>query len=100
MSDEAKRKLVMPDRNACEKLPMEDADVVLYRQFFDPDDSHLLLKRLSNEIEWTQESIRIVGKTVPLPRLTAWYGDEGMVYKWSGITQHPLAWTPLLKEIK
>jgi alkylated DNA repair dioxygenase AlkB len=69
-------------------------------QFFTPDDSHLLLKRLRNEIEWTQESIRVPGKMVPLPRLTAWYGDEGTVYRWSGITQHPLPWTSLLKKIK
>ena len=83
-----------------EKLPMQDADVVLYRQFFTTNESDVLLKRLSNEIEWKQETIRVPGKTVPLPRLTAWYGDEGTVYRWSGITQHPLGWTPLLKQIK
>jgi len=83
-----------------EKLPMQDADVVLYRQFFTGDESKELLERLTNEIEWKQESIRVPGKVVPLPRLTAWYGDEGTVYKWSGITQHPLAWTPLLKQIR
>ncbi|MEO8392950.1 MAG: alpha-ketoglutarate-dependent dioxygenase AlkB [Chloroflexota bacterium] len=83
-----------------EKLPMQDADVVLYRQFFKLEEREVLLKRLSDEIEWKQESIRIVGKTVPIPRLTAWYGDEGTVYKWSGITQQPTAWTPLLLMIK
>jgi alkylated DNA repair dioxygenase AlkB len=83
-----------------EKLPMQDADVVLYRQFFNPEASDEFLQALLNEIEWKQESIRVPGKIVPLPRLTAWYGDEGMVYRWSGITQHPLPWTPLLKKIK
>jgi alkylated DNA repair dioxygenase AlkB len=83
-----------------EKLPMPDADVVLYRQFFTPEASDDLLQALTNDIDWKQESIRVPGKIVPLPRLTAWYGDEGMVYRWSGITQHPLAWTPLLMKIK
>src|SRR5215216_2726931 len=83
-----------------EKLPMQDADVVLYRQFFNPEASDELLQSLLSEIEWKQESIRVPGKIVPLPRLTAWYGDEGTVYRWSGITQHPLAWTPLLMQIK
>ncbi len=82
------------------KLPMQDADVVLYQQFFTEKESDLLLDRLTNEIEWKQETIRVPGKTVPLPRLTAWYGDEGTVYRWSGITQHPAAWTALLLTIK
>jgi alkylated DNA repair dioxygenase AlkB len=83
-----------------EKLPMEDAKVVLYRQFFTPEASDDLLQRLLNEIDWKQETIRVPGKTVPIPRLTAWYGDKSAVYRWSGIIQHPLTWTALLREIK
>lgn len=83
-----------------EKLPMRDADVVLYRQFFTSEASDDLLQTLLSEIDWKQEAIRMMGKAIPIPRLTAWYGDEGTVYRWSGITQHPLAWTPLLKKIK
>ncbi len=79
---------------------MQDADVVLYRQFFTSDESSVMLRRLTSEIEWKQESIRIVGKSIPIPRLTAWYGDENMVYRWSGITQQPNPWTPLLIKIK
>ena len=60
---------------------MQDAEVLFYPQFFTPDDSELLLKRLSNEIAWKQEAIRVPGKVVPLPRLTAWYGDEGKTYR-------------------
>src|SRR3954462_841197 len=90
----------MSDDSGSEKLPMQDPDVVLYRQFFSPEESEVLLKRLMDEIDWKQESIRVPGKVIPLPRLTAWYGDEGTVYRWSGITQHPLPWTPLLKKIK
>ncbi len=37
---------------------------------------------------------------MPLPRLTAWYGDEGKSYTYSGIEQHPDPWTPTLKLIK
>ena len=83
-----------------ERLPMQDADVVLYRQFFTADARDVLLQRLRDEIEWKQETIRVPGKIVPLPRLTAWYGDEGTVYRWSGITQQPNPWTLLLKQIK
>lgn len=37
------------------------------------------------------------GRTVPIPRLTAWHGDDGKSYTYSGITMHPEPWTmPLL----
>lgn len=83
-----------------EVLPLPDAEVLLYRQFFTPAESDTLLSDLENEIAWTQESIRVPGRQVPLPRLTAWYGDEGAVYRWSGIVQQPLPWTYTLLAIK
>lgn len=83
-----------------EQLPMPDANVVLYRQFFTPQESDALLQTLTDTIAWKQESIRVPGKLVPLPRLTAWYSDEGATYHYSGLKQTPLPWTPVLSEIK
>jgi len=34
------------------------------------------------------------------PRLTAWYGDPGKAYSYSGITMQPHNWTKALLEIK
>ena len=34
------------------------------------------------------------------PRLTAWYGDAGIAYRYSGITMQPEPWTRMLNEIK
>lgn len=34
------------------------------------------------------------------PRLTAWYGEAGKAYSYSGITLHPLPWTPILRKIR
>src|SRR4051812_26684577 len=39
-------------------------------------------------------------KLIDLPRLTAWYGDEGKGYTYSGITVNPDPWTPTLLGIK
>ena len=44
--------------------------------------------------------MRFFGKEVPLPRLTAWYGDPGSRYVYSGIDNQPLPWTPALLEVK
>jgi len=40
------------------------------------------------------------GRTLPQPRLTAWYGDPGRSYAYSGLRLDPLPWTPLLLDIK
>ena len=58
----------------------------------------LVLTRLLAEIEWRQDTARIVGRDVALPRLTAWYGDAG--YRYSGIDNPPKPWLPLLFELK
>lgn len=81
-------------------LPMPDAEVLFYSAFFPVDAADATFARLRDEIAWTQQTIGTPAGRVPLPRLTAWYGDEGTTYRYSGIVQHPLAWTPLLTAIK
>ncbi len=83
-----------------ETLPMPDAEVLLYRQFFTQAESDHLLQSFMTEINWKQESIRVPGKAVLIPRLTAWYADNGKSYRWSGILQHPSKWTPTLLAVK
>jgi len=61
----------------------------------DPD---RVMERLLSEVDWRQDTARIVGREVPLPRLTAWYGDAG--YRYSGIDNPPQPWLPLLAELK
>jgi alkylated DNA repair dioxygenase AlkB len=37
---------------------------------------------------------------VASPRLSAWYGDPGAIYSYSGLRLEPLPWTPVLLEIR
>lgn len=57
-------------------------------------------QKLLVEIKWKQEPIKIFGKEVLQPRLTAWYADKGKVYSYSGITMHWNEWTETLLKIK
>jgi len=57
-----------------------------------------VLQRLLTELDWRQDTARIVGREVQLPRLTAWYGDAG--YRYSGIDNSPEPWLPTLLELK
>jgi alkylated DNA repair dioxygenase AlkB len=83
-----------------ERLAMPDAEVLLYRNFFTPSESDIWFAELSGGIDWKQEQIHFGFGTVPQPRLTAWYGDAGKLYTYSGLTLQPQAWTPALLTLK
>lgn len=49
---------------------------------------------------WKHEEIRIRGRAIKQPRLTAWYGDPGCSYTYSGLAHSPAPWSPLLAQLK
>lgn len=84
----------------CIRPELTDADLVYYPSFFSERDANTYFKILQKETDWQQDDIKIFGKTVPQPRLTALYGSEEKPYSYSGITMHPKPFTPTLLEIK
>jgi len=62
--------------------------------------SDTYFNQLFTEIRWKQEPIKIFGKEVLQPRLTAWYGDVEKPYAYSGISMTPDHWIHPLLEIK
>jgi len=81
-------------------LNLPDAEVRLYPEFFSGPEADRLLAELQDTTAWRQETFKLYGKVVPFPRLTAWYGDEGTSYIYSGIENTPLPWTPAILEVK
>jgi alkylated DNA repair dioxygenase AlkB len=77
-----------------------DGEVIFYKQLLSKSESDIFLSELYSNTKWRQDTIKMFGKLIPLPRLTAWYGDEGKSYTYSGIEQHPEPWTPTLTLIK
>lgn len=82
------------------QIPVENGMLLYFPDFLDKSESGKFLIRLREEIQWKQEIIRIFGKSHPTPRLTAWYGDEGKTYSYSGLKLSPNAWTEPLSELK
>ncbi|HLK28704.1 MAG TPA: alpha-ketoglutarate-dependent dioxygenase AlkB [Puia sp.] len=80
-------------------LPL-NGEVFLFENFFSKEESEKYFHHLSIEIKWKQEPIKIFGKEVMQPRLTAWYGNADKPYTYSGLTMQPNAWTKQLLEIK
>src|SRR3989337_2301627 len=56
--------------------------------------------KLIDEVPWKQTPVKIFGKEILQPRLTAWYGDAGSSYTYSGLTLTALPWTEILLKIK
>jgi alkylated DNA repair dioxygenase AlkB len=93
---------LITDAGKCspELLNLPDAHVFFYPAFFSSAQADRLLQQLRDRTAWRQDTMRFFGKEVPLPRLTAWYGDPGSRYVYSGIDNQPLPWTPALLEVK
>ena len=81
-----------------DEFPVELPPEVQFRErIFSEEDSARLVHAIRGSIEWRQERMRFGAL---MPRLTAWYGDEGAYYNYSGIRHLPLPWTLELLEVK
>lgn len=81
-------------------LPLPRADVRLDAQFLLPAEAEALLQELTATVGWRHEPIKLFGKDVLQPRLTAWYGDAGASYRYSGLQLEPQPWTPALQQLR
>ncbi|KGJ90231.1 alpha-ketoglutarate-dependent dioxygenase AlkB family protein [Thalassotalea sp. ND16A] len=57
-------------------------------------------QRCVNELNWSQEQIKMFGRRVNIPRLQAWYGDEDAYYTYSGLPLQPQPWQNTLLALK
>lgn len=83
-----------------QRLSMEDAEVDFLEGFYTQDEARLYFQALLEESAWRHEMLRLWGKEIAQPRLTAWYGDAGKEYRFSGLSLQPNPWTPLLLKMK
>ena len=82
------------------EIELPDAELSYYPRLFETKQADGLLAKLKDGIEWTQNTIRFYGKESLVPRMEAWYGDEGKSYAYSGIHMDPKPWTEELIIIK
>jgi alkylated DNA repair dioxygenase AlkB len=100
------RSQAVPDQPAeraipsLEPLNLPDAEVFLFRTFFPASLADRLFVELRDTTAWRQETIKIYGRMIDQPRLSAWYGNEGCDYIYSGIKNVPLPWTTAILEVK
>lgn len=84
-----------------EWISLEDgAFLKLDPHFLSSAEAQAFFLALRAETPWKAETIRIAGKPIPVPRLTAWHGDPQAVYTYSGLRNEPLVWTPTLLTLR
>jgi alkylated DNA repair dioxygenase AlkB len=90
------------DETSCSLKPLglPDAEVFLCPTFFSASQADRLFVELRDTTAWRQETIKLYGRNIDQPRLSAWYGDEGSNYIYSGIKNVPLPWTSAILEVK
>ena len=74
--------------------------IVIKSDFFTAGESVRIFEQLKAQIRWRQDVMRFGCREVLQPRLTAWHGDDGKTYVYSGIRNHPLPWTLVLLALK
>jgi alkylated DNA repair dioxygenase AlkB len=83
-----------------ELIPMPDAEVYYLPQLPLDRSPDAVMRHLTEEVPWRAEEITMFGIKMRQPRLTAWYGDPGCVYAYSGIRLEPLPWSATLRDVK
>lgn len=68
-----------------EKFKLPDAELIYYPDFLQPKMADFLYAYLLNSIPWKQQNIKLFGKEIPQPRLTAFFAEKGISYTYSGL---------------
>lgn len=79
---------------------MAGADLLYCRGWLAGSEADVLFQVLREEVPWSQHHVRMFGRSVPAPRLSAWIGDADATYRYSGVVHPPQAWTPTLAELR
>lgn len=81
-------------------LMLPEADVSYYPCWLSAKYASACQQTLQDELPWAQDTIKLFGKAVKIPRLQSWHGDPDCAYTYSGLTMTPQPWTPTLQRIR
>lgn len=79
---------------------LPDADLSYWPGFLSAQEADFYLHTLQSSLAWQQDSIRLFGEFRKIPRLQAWYGDQGGAYSYSGTRLTASHWTPALESLR
>jgi alkylated DNA repair dioxygenase AlkB len=56
--------------------------------------------QLLEGLDWTRPTVRLFGREISSPRLSAWHGDPDAIYTYSGNRNEPAPWTGTLQCVR
>jgi len=79
----------------------DGADLLFLTHFLTPDAASRCFALFAGDgcVQWRQDHLQLYGRRIALPRLTAWYGEPGLRYAYSGIVNDALPWDGPLQEL-
>lgn len=76
---------------------LPDSNIKYFKNFLSAEEAEFYFQKFMKDISWQQHYIKIFGKTIAQPRLSALYAKTQKSYTYSGLTLVPL---PYLKEME
>jgi alkylated DNA repair dioxygenase AlkB len=76
------------------------AEIGFDEHWMNANEADVLFQSLTEQVAWEAKTIRIAGRNILQPRLSAWYGDDDAVYTYSGLCNVPLPWIASLLQLK
>ena len=83
-----------------EPIDLPDADIRVCGAWLAPPEADALLAALRDEVRWEVHRIRMYGREIDSPRLSAWIGDPGTGYVYSRVRFEPNPWPPALAALR
>ena len=88
------------DKRTSYKLPLVEGDVIYFPNALSREAADTFFTKLQAELPWRQDTIKLFGKPVKIPRLQSWHGAPDCTYTYSNLTMSPNPWTESLVDIK
>ncbi|HEY7906428.1 MAG TPA: alpha-ketoglutarate-dependent dioxygenase AlkB [Wenzhouxiangella sp.] len=71
----------------------------LWPNFLGPEKAGWAFHQLAESLQWEQLAIRMFGRLINQPRLTAFYGERGVSYRYSGLKFSAIEWSGAIHEL-
>lgn len=78
----------------------QDSELTLHPGWLSRPQASVLMGELRAQVPWQQPTVQVYGKAHKIPRMQAWFGDEGAVMRYSGSEFRPSPWLPVLVSLK
>ena len=79
---------------------IEDAQLQYIPHAFTAPQADDYLRCCLEQLPWRQDTLRIAGRLIPIPRLQNWFADDGAEYSYSGISFTANPWPDYLLAMK